>query len=168
MLPLATFAMGVVTSYAIQRYWRKRDLLQKQVDAIVQLTGDWYNQLVQLRLSSNEGKRINGEAIDKYVRERLILPKLLYSIAVLRERRAYMDLREAADEFLHAVTITRASSYVPAFLLRGAESQYSCNTFGFLGVVREDVTTEQAFDTLLAHVASIQQRIITLAAKAAR
>ena len=186
-IPLATFVLGVLSSYVAQKYWRRRDLLRRHVEAIVVLTADWYDQLLRLHTAELAGK-LNREQVEEYVRGRLILPKLLYSIGVLHERNAYPELRDAARDFLEQVTFTKPISqqYSAAdwFDHRNCVAlcidHYAATVWSKLGTkdemrltlpqsevlpVKFSKSRDQSLGRMLSQLDEIQQRITRLATR---
>jgi hypothetical protein len=106
VIPVVTFVLGAVVTFLVQRYWRKRDAVAESAKALAELTADWYNQLDTLRKDVNQaGDTIKAtQLVDAYVHSRLILPRALYHIAVLRERNAHAQLVSCVEAFLSSVT----------------------------------------------------------------
>jgi hypothetical protein len=106
VIPLTTFALGALVTYLVQKYWRRRDAVTESARTLAELTADWYNQLEELRKSLKQAAKQAKAAdlVDCYVRNRLILPKILYHLAVLREHDAYPGLVSQVEEFLCMVT----------------------------------------------------------------
>ena len=104
-IPLLTFALGIVATFAMQRVWRKRTLVAQSAKALAELTADWYNQLDTLEKEVRNAK--GGDApvlVDAYLRNRLILPKILYHLSILRERNICPELVSDVERFLSQVT----------------------------------------------------------------
>jgi hypothetical protein len=109
VIPVLTFGLGILATFLAQRYWKNKDVTAESVKSLADLTADWYNQLDQLRNSLNADPIRTDplkatELVDAYIRNRLILPKVLYHLAVLRERKAYPELIFQVERFLSTVT----------------------------------------------------------------
>lgn len=106
VIPLFTFALGVIVTFLIQRYWRTTDVVAQSAKALADLTAEWYNQLDELRRSIDTAAEPSRAArlVDDYIRNRLILPQVLYHLAVLRERNAQAELVAGVEAFLSSVT----------------------------------------------------------------
>jgi len=113
VFPILTFVLGIGATFLAQRYWKNKETTLMSVKSLAELTADWYNQLDQLRNSlSNDVIRSDpikaAVLVDAYIRNRLILPKMLYHLTVLREKHAYPDLVLRSEKFLSVVTSYRS------------------------------------------------------------
>jgi len=106
VVPLITFALGVVVTLATQRVERRRSELRDHLSGAVKLVNDWYNQIHELSVGAMF--RGNGadtkRAVYAYVHNRLILPSLMLHLEFIRERRAHSELTSAIEDFLALVT----------------------------------------------------------------
>jgi hypothetical protein len=122
-MPLLTFALGVIATLVVKRVERQHDWIRDQLRAVLALTNDWYNQLIDLRTKSLD-PGINSEAMQQcvfaYVHNRIVLPKLLLSLDVLRKSRKHKEIVRLTETFLelvtsYSVTQTRASALSPSW-----------------------------------------------------
>src|SRR5689334_4139489 len=87
VIPVATFVVGVVATLIIQAWTRRRASFRESARCLADLTADWYNQIDQLRGQAEDlSARDFDRQLDLYLRNRLVLPKVLYHLMVLKER----------------------------------------------------------------------------------
>jgi hypothetical protein len=134
LLPIFTFCAGAAVTFLSQRYWKRHEEVKESAKALADLTADWYNQLdnLQAELVDCEASGDASALIERYVSNRLILPKVIYHLSVVKRwggRRSEKLAREV-ELFLEQVTIPRgdkwSADYVecrPPFELDSPESR---------------------------------------------
>ena len=106
LIPICTFALGVVVTLATKRIERRRSENQEHVKAIAKLTNDWYNQLHQLSadIQAKPNRKEAEKSVYFYVHNRIVLPDLLLRIEYLEQRKVQPALLQAVKGFLALVT----------------------------------------------------------------
>jgi hypothetical protein len=112
IIPVCTFFLGIVFTLAIKRYEQKKAALRQHIEETVTHVNAWYNQLHSLTAELRSEKILEeAEArIYLYVSNRLILPKLLLSVGVLKRHKASELLINDVEDFLRLVTTYHPSS----------------------------------------------------------
>ena len=85
IIPIATFILGGALTLLVKVFEQRRDTKRRSVSSIQQLTNEWYNQLHEILIHKEEGQDpefIN--AYTKYLSNRIILPKLLTHLEILK------------------------------------------------------------------------------------
>ena len=167
IVPLMTFAVGVLVTLITKRVEKRRADLKEHVTAIAKLVNDWYNQVHELgsHVTTRTDKSEINRAIYFYVRNRLVLPELLLHLDFLRNRNAEPELLQAVDEFLDVVTITQKITDTPKGIGRSVGTGRECrdlltNRSG-KGVSSEEVKVVLALlDTKLQAVTRISANIL--------
>ena len=106
VLPVGTFVLGVLVTVTLQWYERRNNVLREHVGEVATLTNAWYNQLYEIRVAAHRTQD-KGEVerlLDFYLQNRLVLPKLIMSLGVLKRSGAAEDLVAEVELFLTAVT----------------------------------------------------------------
>ncbi len=166
VIPLTTFILGALVTFLVQKYWRKRDVVNGSAKALADLTADWYNQLDELRKSLNQAIRPTNaaELVDSYVRNRLILPKVLYHVAVLRQYDAYPELVAEVEAFLSSV-----SSYNPwVGWYKGVATAPAVQCIDLLDGRPNDPEAVNGFLSTLSRLDEHQQAVVREAARTGR
>lgn len=106
VLPLITFALGVVITLVTKRVERARAERHEHLKAMAKLANDWYNQLHELsaRATLQPEHSDTERAVYSYVHNRLILPELMLHLEYIRERGDQPSLEKAVEDFLSLVT----------------------------------------------------------------
>ncbi len=108
-VPLLTFVLGVVVTLIVNKYEQRRAIRRQQAEEVSKLINDWYNQLhdisVNMRRGLSENERTN--LIHFYVHNRLVLPKVLFSLEVLKKHKDCNVLVNEVERFLEMVTTYR-------------------------------------------------------------
>lgn len=106
-MPLLTFVLGVAATLWMKNVEKRRDFIREQVRAVWSLANDWYNQLIDLRAKGLDPSITDEEmqrAVFVYVHNRIILPKLLLSLELLRRSGKSPEMVGLCEEFLQLVT----------------------------------------------------------------
>jgi hypothetical protein len=116
-MPLLTFALGVfVTAWAKKRELQN-ELLREHVLNLVALASEWYKQVLELRGKSlfpdASGDQFTP-AFYMYKNNRLVLPKMLFSLEMLKNSGRYPELVKTVQEFLDVVTVPQGNSVIDA------------------------------------------------------
>lgn len=109
IVPICTFLLGIVFTILFKRHEQRKTVIRQHTGETVKQINEWYNQLHSLN-GDLRGLVTKDEAearIYLYVSNRLILPKLLLSLGVLRKHRASERLVKNAEDFLMLVTTYR-------------------------------------------------------------
>jgi len=105
VIPLITFALGLVVAFITRRLERERTERTEHLKGSLKLANDWYNQLCQLsvdaKLKPDDLETRHGIAF--YLQNRLFLPELLLHIEYLRSKGKYQAHVIALEEFIALV-----------------------------------------------------------------
>ena len=148
-MPLLTFTLGVLTTLWSKKVEKKNEFLRENIKAIVTLTNDWYNQLLDLRAKSLDPGIKTEEfqrAVFVYVHNRIILPKLLLSMEIVRKSGKYVDLLESTESFMTLVT-TYATGH-GGFKAKGSKSAESLSCRDVLATLDPDSALRDLDSTL--------------------
>lgn len=104
-IPLITFFLGIGFTLFYTRYQERRSMLRQHVEETVRLVNDWYNQLHTLSMESRR-KPLNSftNDVDDYLSNRIVLPKLMYNVAILKEFGEAPGLVMETEAFLRLLT----------------------------------------------------------------
>jgi hypothetical protein len=111
-IPVITFFLGIIITTLIEKDKRKNEKLDQYINETSELVNDWYNQLYQLnydnkkRLDSIEIKR----AMFFYSQNRLILPRILKNIEIIKNSGRCQTLALRVEGFLCLVTNYKAKN----------------------------------------------------------
>lgn len=110
IIPVSTFIIGILVTLGFQRYERKRTVLRQHAQEVLNLINAWYNQLHEIRVELRKYPSISEveDHIYSYVYSRVILPKLLLSLEVLKAHQEANTLVKEVEFFLHDVTDYRS------------------------------------------------------------
>jgi hypothetical protein len=112
-VPAGTFFLGVLSTWLFKRQEEKKTLLRHHAQEVSRLTNEWYNQLHEIRAQASMGltRQELRHKIDSYVSNRLILPKVLLSLEVLRGYSQAALLVREVEEFLKIITEYRQTNH---------------------------------------------------------
>jgi len=115
ILPIVTFFLGCLFTLYAKRLHDRRQFYQMSVREISRLTTAWYNQIQGYPHSLKEIMPLSHlsdseQTMRQYVNNRLILPDLLFNLAVIEREARYKELTRRTQEFLDIVTIRRGSA----------------------------------------------------------
>lgn len=103
--PFLTFILGVISTILFKRLDKRKEYLNKSLDELRDLVNAWYNQLHEiyfdLQISPTVGK---PSKFLFYINNRLVLPKLLHHLEVLRKYKKASNVVLLTEEFLCFVT----------------------------------------------------------------
>lgn len=103
--PFLTFLLGVVSAILFKRFDKKREQLIKSLDEVRDLVNAWYNQLHEIHY---ELKVAPTNSIPQkylfYINNRLVLPKLLHHLEILRRYKKAHKVVKYVEIFLSLVT----------------------------------------------------------------
>ena len=148
VIPVSTFALGAASSWGLQLFLRRRDTVRTNAQLVASLATDWYNQLSellkQLSGSDDDGKKI--EAVESYLRNRLVFPKLQFSVNVLKQAAGvdHQELVFAAERFLMMVTARDRNNAAAYCTISGLDGRFESPIEGFSSVatiVRRGIKT---------------------------
>jgi hypothetical protein len=109
VVPVVTFVLGGIATHLYQQYTRRKDAIRLHAQTTADMAAEWYNQLSALyqQLCSGADYETKALGVQSYLLSRSALPKMLFSISVLKERGGseLSRLIEAAEEFLAMVTV---------------------------------------------------------------
>jgi hypothetical protein len=121
LVPLATFLLGVLATFAFKYYDRRREVVCENVRTLCELAEDWYNRvqtLGRLVFNSLDGKAAE-EALMTYSHGSLFLPRFRRSIMVLEKHKKCEAFLDEARAFLSLLTATEEVQLTSHSLLQG-------------------------------------------------
>ena len=104
ILPVFTFALGVIFTILWDKRKKIKDDSQKAANRLSELVGEWYNQLYNLNTKKRFSKKTFESDLFFYSQNRIILPELIKTITFLKHRKEYDNLIQKTEEFLSIVT----------------------------------------------------------------
>ena len=109
IIPLGTFILGILFTLLLEKFKRRRSIVSKYVPETAKLINDWYNQLYEIGVEMKNGK--SSEQISNlrhlvsfYEQNRLILPKLILNLEILKKHKSCSALVDDVETFLAKVT----------------------------------------------------------------
>ncbi len=103
--PFLTFTLGVISTIIFKRLDKKKEYLGKSLDEVRDLVNAWYNQLHEIYVDLKISPTIEKPSkFIFYINNRLILPKLLHHLEVLRKYKKANKVVFSTEEFLSLVT----------------------------------------------------------------
>ena len=104
LTPFITFLLGIFSTILFKRFDKRKERLAKSLTAALELTNSWYNQLheiyVELKNASENGDNIIPGKFIFYVNNRLLLPKLLHHLEVLKKFKKAENAVSHVETFL--------------------------------------------------------------------
>lgn len=106
VIPLVTFGLGVLVAILVRKLDQRRSDRREHIHAIAELTRDWFEQIhaVAIEIAFNENETEVERAIATYLRNRVVLPKVLFHLEFLHGSKRDHALCEAVEAFLADVT----------------------------------------------------------------
>ncbi|UOQ69510.1 hypothetical protein [Hymenobacter volaticus] len=105
-VPVITFFLGVIITTVIENRKDKQEKIEQYVNNTSELTNDWYHQLYQLNYDNK--RRIDSVEIKRamffYSQNRLILPKIMKNLEVLKGASSCKEFVSKTERFLKLVT----------------------------------------------------------------
>jgi hypothetical protein len=103
--PFVTFFLGVLSTMFFKRFDKKKEQLLKSLDEVRDLVNAWYNQLheinYELKVSPTNSR---PSKFIFYINNRLVLPKLLHHLEIVRKYKKAHKVVEHVERFLSLVT----------------------------------------------------------------
>jgi hypothetical protein len=108
LLPILTFALGVISTWLFKRYDDRRTLIRRHTEEVSKLVNEWYNQIHEISnvIKTSIDDQALRQKIDSYIENRLVLPKLILSLEILKCYSEAEVLVKEVEGFLNLVTET--------------------------------------------------------------
>lgn len=119
-IPIITFFIGSIFTLLMKNRESKRETINQNTNEVCDLVNVWYNQIHTILVDLKYGKNISvlDKEIYTYNHNRLVLPKLIRNIEILKQYKGTNDFVEQVELFLKLVTNigSRSSENEPIFL----------------------------------------------------
>jgi hypothetical protein len=106
VIPVSTFILGVVATLLLKQMEQRRMGFRTRVEEIADQVNNWYNQLhaIDVEIEAGVDARVLKSKVYDYVRNRLVMPKLVRNLEVIRHDRKSRQLVLEVEGFLKMVT----------------------------------------------------------------
>ena len=122
VIPIATFVLGCSFTLVVNHYQERRDVRRKAAEQVVELTQSWYEQVKQLTADLAKANDDTNAALISYsyVNNRLVLPRLVLQLGILKSDGNAKSLVSATERFLDLVAYYEPTSATSEpFLTKG-------------------------------------------------
>jgi hypothetical protein len=108
IIPLLTFFLGAGLTLLLKRKDAETAAISNYVREISDCANEWYNQLHELYIAARAGKKISSviARFDFYGQNRIVLPKYLRALEVLRKHKKAASVVSEAEKILEILTTT--------------------------------------------------------------
>ena len=105
-IPIITFFLGSIFTLFMKNRESKRETINQNTNEICDLVNVWYNQIHAIFVDLKYGKNISelDKEIYTYNHNRLVLPKLIRNIEILKQYKGTNNFVEHVELFLELVT----------------------------------------------------------------
>lgn len=125
-IPLATFLLGVGFTFFIKKKERDESTVSDASKELANLSTEWYRQLHDILVTVRYEEAKNAEkAIYFYTKNRIVLPKFIRSIEILRKHNKASVLVDYSEELLDILTDFQSKSNEIKSLERINQTCYS-------------------------------------------
>lgn len=106
LIPFITFLLGCLFALLIKKRENRREIIHRNVTEICNLVNDWLNQLNKLAVELKFGRNISKLEKDvySYTHNRLVLPKLVRALEVVKEYKNCEIIVQEVENFLRSIT----------------------------------------------------------------
>ena len=104
--PIITFFLGCIFTLLLKKRESKREIINRNINEICDCVNEWYNQIhtILVEMQFNDDPNLINKKIYGYNSNRLILPKLLRNLEILKKYGECVGLVKEVEEFLALVT----------------------------------------------------------------
>lgn len=106
LMPLLTFFLGAALTLVLKRSDNERSTVNIYAKELSDAANEWYNQIHELYIAAGSGKKISS-IITKcgfYGRNRIVLPKYLRALEVLKQHKRAAEMVVEAEKILGILT----------------------------------------------------------------
>ena len=163
-VPLLTFVLGVIATIWSKKTDLRKEMAREHAKNIVSLATDWYNQLIDLQAESMDQadgmdpdvvKTVMKRHAFTYVNSRVVLPRMILSLELVKNSGQFSELVETAEQFLDTVTQSDSDLYY-AFMaskpnLRDSRYCIELCDIGPLGMAKLDFLLQKMAGQAVQH-----------------
>ena len=105
LVPIISFLLGAGFTLFLKRREKKDLLVARASEQLAELATDWYSQLYDILSASRKGDHVTADQLlATYGQNRIVLPKYIRTMEILRKYPETRKLAKLGEEFLSGLT----------------------------------------------------------------